>query len=286
MSRPTAAFSILCLASLVTIASARMTARARAAARLGGSTAKAAMPKARAARAERAEQTFAAPWMASLKKALQHGGTQRAKRDRSDAKRKQVQLATVDPHSGRPAVRTVVFRGFLPQRILECEHGSKDGAESCVLQFITDRRAEKVRHLSEGASFVECCWWLDEAGVQYRISGRAVLATLASDDETLRAACEATWERIASSTRRTFAWASPGTPAADDSAVPMTEAQQEAEARENFVLVLVLPERVDELRLGGQQARRLYTLEDEATMSPPDPAQWRQTRWRELAVNP
>ena len=53
----------------------------------------------------------AAPWITSVKKALNHGGTQRPKRDRREANRKNVQLATVDA-SGRPSVRTVVFRGF------------------------------------------------------------------------------------------------------------------------------------------------------------------------------
>ena len=42
-----------------------------------------------------------------------------------------------------------------------------------------------MRHVREALAAgrepaVECCWWLDEAGVQFRIAGRAVLAT-ASD---------------------------------------------------------------------------------------------------------
>ena len=36
-------------------------------------------------------------WVSALRCALQHGGTQRPKRDRREAKRKQLQLATVDP---------------------------------------------------------------------------------------------------------------------------------------------------------------------------------------------
>ena len=88
----------------------------------------------------KSSETLAAPWMLLIKKALNHGGTQRSKRDRSEAKRKQLQFATVDPSSGCPSVRTVVFRGFLPSNL-----SVVGGSESCVLTFITDTRSEKVR---------------------------------------------------------------------------------------------------------------------------------------------
>ena len=87
----------------------------------------------------KSSETLAAPWMLPIKKALNHGGTQRSKRDRSEAKRKQLQLASVDPSSGCPSVRTVVFRGFLPNDLSVI-----GGSESCVLTFITDTRSEKV----------------------------------------------------------------------------------------------------------------------------------------------
>lgn len=92
----------------------------------------------------KSSETLAAPWMLPIKTALNHGGTQRSKRDRSEAKRKQLQFATVDPSSGCPSVRTVVFRGFLPSNLSVI-----GGSESCVLTFITDTRSEKVRHLRE-----------------------------------------------------------------------------------------------------------------------------------------
>ena len=38
--------------------------------------------------------TLAIPWIAALRAALNHGGTRRPKRDRREAKRKQLQLAT------------------------------------------------------------------------------------------------------------------------------------------------------------------------------------------------
>ena len=246
---------------------------------------------------------YAAPWMDALKKALNHGGTQRAKRDRSESKRKQVQLATVDPATGRPAVRTIVFRGFLASELANGDGAApkpKNG-ESCLLTFITDSRAEKVRHVStspSGRAPVELCWWLDEAGVQYRISGDAVLASASSDDPQLRAACEAVWERLGEGTRRTFTWPHPGEQVAEgDGARPKgdgvsegTGAQREGDgvslSKANFRLLVVVPHRVDELRLGGKQTRTLFTLSEAPGAAGEGPLALRGTEWRVDDVNP
>jgi hypothetical protein len=137
-----------------------------------------------------------------------------------------------------------------------------------------------VRHIgeAEGNAPVELCWWLDEANVQFRISGHAVLATAASEDASLRAACEAVWARLGSSTRRTFTWPNPGEPSAPTTAQPTSHAEAAAEEAgdtageiageialgdANFCVLLVVPHRVDELRLGGKQRRTLYTLEQD-----------------------
>ena len=250
------------------------------------------------------ERPLAAPWMKPLKAALNHGGSRRQKRDRSEAKRKQVQIATVDPATLQPSVRTVVFRGFMPMTLMHDADGiapaKADEQESCALMFITDSRAEKVRHLSHprSPSLVECCWWLDEAGVQFRISGRAVLATASSEEALLRAASAAVWERLQDSTKRTFTWPSPGEPIA--SATPAPDANAEPTLDEaNFALVVVLPERVDELHLGGKQRRVLYTLDgfgkdvsgesrqvDAQTSGAAQLSQHAKTRWRQQVVNP
>ena len=189
----------------------------------------------------------APPWMAPLKKALQHGGTQRQKRSRSEAKRKHVQLATVCPETGRPAVRTVVFRGF---------HG-----DSCLMAFVTDSRSDKVRHIRGGATQVECCWWLDEAGVQFRIAGRAVLCLLDSEEHELRSAAADAWDRLSSSTRETFTWPQPGASVDSSSAQYHKEPPASYAEAGHFCLLIVIPEVVDELRLGGRQRRVIYTSE-------------------------
>ena len=213
---------------------------------------------------QEAHLDFAAPWMQPLKKALSHGGTRRAKRDRSDARRKQLQLATVDTRSGRPSVRTIVFRGFLPAHHLADAAGSAKvrGGESCLLTFVTDSRSEKVRHVREALANghearVECCWWLDEANVQFRISGHAVLAT-ATDEPARRAAVEEVWERLGASTRGTFAWADPGAPVVDTHEKAGVNHEPPELADANFALLIVVPHTVDELRLGGQQKRYRY----------------------------
>lgn len=214
----------------------------------------------------------AAPWMQSLKRALNHGGTKRPKRDRSEAKRKHVQLATVDPASGRPSVRTVSFRGFMPSLVADAGGGGGEHGETCMLMFVTDLRAEKVRHVrqaeSGGSAFVECCWWLDEAGVQFRIAGRAVLATADSSEPELRAACEVVWDRLNEQTRTTFTWPTPGGPVAsadDDSGPTASQGTPIRLADANFGLLVVIPEFVDELRLGGNQRRLRYALEGAPT---------------------
>lgn len=227
----------------------------------------------------RAAASYAAPWMHPLKKALNHGGTQRNKRDRKEATRKQLQLATVDPATGRPAVRTIVFRGFLP--------ANASGIESSMLTFVTDSRAEKVRHIREtkgGRAPVEVCWWLSEAGVQFRISGFAVLCTHDSQEPEQRKACTTVWERLSDSTRSTFAWPHPGARATpSDGASDKVPTLAEA----NFCLLVVVPNIVDELHLGGKQKRMTYTLDAAGGGKPQGP--WGSPGscdWRVETVNP
>mmetsp|Transcript_28679 Transcript_28679/g.42126 ORF Transcript_28679/g.42126 Transcript_28679/m.42126 type:complete len:403 (-) Transcript_28679:416-1624(-) len=207
----------------------------------------------------RAAESYAAPWMQALKQALNHGGTQRAKRDRKEATRKQVQLATVDPATGRPSVRTIVFRGFLPVDL-----SNANSLESCMLIFITDSRAQKVRHIREREALaktkgapVEICWWLDEAGVQFRIAGNAILCCADSAEPQLRKVCTTVWERLGDSTRSTFAWPQPGAREGEGGGTGGVPTLTEA----HFCVLVVLPDWVDELHLGGKQKRVIYTLD-------------------------
>ena len=239
---------------------------------------------------------LAAPWMHAVKRALNHGGTQRKQRDRSAAKRKHVQLATVDPLTGRPSCRTVVFRGFLPRKYVD---GLSGGEESCCLAFITDDRSEKVRHLAADGAPVEVCWWLDEPGVQFRISGHAHLARAGSKAAVLRAAADEVWNRLGESSKRTFYWPAPGAPReALDATTPKNRAAAAEGEHEDsgsmeashFVLLIVVPESVDELHLGGNQRRITHRRELGGAPFAGE-GKWplariSQATWTEQAVNP
>jgi len=241
-------------------------------------------PAAEKASVAESKQALAAPWMKPLKKALNHGGTQRKTRDRADAKRKQLQLATVDPATGRPAVRTIVFRGFLPRTLVDTAKG-----ESSCLMFCTDTRADKIRHLKPSVEGslppVECCWWLDEPGVQFRISGHALVATAHSEDVVLRAAVEEVWARLGPSTRRTFFWPQPGAPRAA-AGTASSEGDESLDAA-HFALLIVVPDAVDELHLGGNQKRIVYWREGHPCTSASSAIESTiDACWFEEAVNP
>ena len=138
--------------------------------------------------------------------------------------------------------------------------------------FVTDDRSTKCVHLSgtahgEGGRLapVECCWWLDEAAVQFRISGHAVLATARSDERMLREAVHEVWARLGASARRTFFWPHPGAPrvAHDVKHATPPSADEPSLDASHFVLVVVIPDAVDELHLGRNQRRCIYQREGE-----------------------
>jgi pyridoxamine 5'-phosphate oxidase len=208
---------------------------------------------------------LAAPWMAPLKSALNYGGTNRRWHSRTEAKRKHVQIATVDPLTGRPSVRTVVFRGFLPQKFVDSSARSE---ESFCLCFITDDRSAKFAHLgcglTQGAP-MECCWWLDEAGVQFRVAGRTLVATARSEDDVLRAAAAEVWQRLGDSTKLQMFWPQPGAlrgEACASGATTGTSSARDPAADgsisledSHFALLILVPDAVDELHLSGRQKR-------------------------------
>lgn len=208
--------------------------------------------------------------MVPLKSALNYGGSGRK---RTAARRKHVQIATVDPQTGRPSVRTVVFRGFLPQKYVDDAAGAE---ESCCLCFITDCRAAKFVHLGGGRSQgapIECCWWLDEAGVQFRISGHALVATARSEDHLLRAAAAEVWGRLGDSTKLQMFWPHPGAArreavsrdASDASGLGAAVSKDSVSLESShFALIILVPDAVDELHLTGRQKRVVYSRAAEA----------------------
>ena len=91
--------------------------------------------------------------------AWREGVARALKRNRGNAAARYCQLATVRG-DGRPACRTVVFRGFLG--------GPEDTAEDASrLTFVTDARSEKVGELGQQPA-CELCWYLPGTREQFR----------------------------------------------------------------------------------------------------------------------
>lgn len=219
-----------------------------------------------------------APWRGSLRKALEHGGTKRKKRDRTEAKRKHVQVASVNKATGRPAVRTMVFRGFCSvsnegTTITSINITGEGNASFPML--ITDTRSGKYADFAQAqGSFCEICWWLDEAGVQFRLAGRVVVASAETENPLLLQARKDIWERLSDGTRRTFfCQGHPGKPKAGaelrgggggggDAGPAKRDVTKDPTTAISpyFALCILVPDRVDELHLGGNQKRLIYSL--------------------------
>ncbi len=163
-------------------------------------------------------------------------------RNRSLPVSRYLQLATVRA-DGRPANRTVVFRGFLENT----NH----------LKFITDIRSQKVEEINF-YPWGEICWYFPKTREQFRIAGKLVLVAAEYPDAELCSSRRTAWQELSEAARSQFALPPPGEDKADagafDSAVP-----DAIEPLANFCLLLLEPETVDLLELRGEpQNRSLY----------------------------
>ena len=127
-----------------------------------------------------------APWRSPLGKA-QHI-------NRSLANVRFLQLATVRP-DGRPANRTVVFRGFVE--------------ETNQMKFVTDFRSQKVTDLYE-QPWGEACWYFSKTREQFRLHGRLALITSESIDEAEQQLRSRTWNDLSRTAKAQFTWPAPG----------------------------------------------------------------------------
>jgi pyridoxamine 5'-phosphate oxidase len=168
-----------------------------------------------------------------------------------------VQLATVRG-DGRPANRTVVFRGFLD--------------DIPRLTFITDARSEKVVELAR-LPWSEICWYFPVTHEQFRISGPVVLVRHDNDDATLLDARRNSWRELGESVRMSFTWPAPGEPR--DARSPFPSAHPDPETPSpHFCLVVLDPHEVDLLEINGKPQNRWIYRRDEAG------------RWQGAEVNP
>ncbi|MCU0547871.1 MAG: pyridoxamine 5'-phosphate oxidase family protein [Leptolyngbya sp. Prado105] len=187
-----------------------------------------------------------APWRSLIARALH--------RNRSLPYARYVQLATVRP-DGKPANRTIVFRGFLE----ETDH----------LKFVTDDRSEKTQQIAD-CPWGEVCWYFPNTREQFRIAGKLKIVDRA--DETLQKARQQAWQDMSEAARVQFAWASPGQARADlETFSPPIPSQ--SDPLPQFCLLLLEPIAVDHLELRGDpQNRHQY--------------HFNQGTWRVESVNP
>lgn len=239
-------------------------------------------------------------WADELKTAL--------KRNDKHMHSKYVQLATVTKE-GLPAVRTVVFRGWVPMKPGSQEGGAggsavaagladigaapaqaagaaseaADGMQEEVkvdgaalhLKFITDLRSQKMQQ----SKMAEVCWYFTDTREQFRLSGELIMVTEEEEREALQRQRVGMWKSISENARAQFVWPDPGIerlPDADDEAdFKNCETSRDVPAK-NFVLVLLKPNKVDRLLLKGfPQKRTVWASEDKEGL-----------QWTRSDVNP
>lgn len=198
-----------------------------------------------------------APWRAPLARALH--------RNRSQPQARYLQLATVGS-DGRPANRTVVFRGF-------SDSGPEPGN---ALLMVTDKRSRKVAQINQ-QPWVEACWYFPKTREQFRLAGLIACADDRSTDQALR---QRTWESLSDAARLQFSWPTPK----ELRALPVAFAGQNVELGSplpTFCVLRLTPIQVDHLELRGHpQNRCLYEYQQHQHQQPchsPSTAAWSVT---------
>ncbi|MEH2060092.1 MAG: Npun_F5749 family FMN-dependent PPOX-type flavoprotein [Nostoc sp.] len=191
-----------------------------------------------------------APWRGAIAHALH--------RNRSLVYARYLQLATLQAN-GRPANRTLVFRGFLQ--------------DTNQLKFITDTRSAKADQIQQ-QPWAEVCWYFPNTREQFRITGCLTLVSGDDFHQDLQLARIAMWQELSDAARLQFAWPHPGKPRVKTPEVFAPPAPDPVQPVPNFCLLLLDPMQVDHLELRGEpQTRSLYHRHD-------------QQEWSSQAINP
>jgi pyridoxamine 5'-phosphate oxidase len=180
-----------------------------------------------------------------------------------------VQLATFDPEANQPKCRTVVFRGFqkLPP---DHKYASELDGKSCVMKMITDIRSHKVKQVEASEdSAAEMVWWFSKTSEQYRVQGKLLFVGggnfLDDGDRELAIARKEIWGNMSDSAREGFFDEhTPGEPYSGDKKTDLPSGGRDTDGNllpppDNFLLMLLIPNEVDYLRLTNmyRQADRL-----------------------------
>ncbi len=191
-----------------------------------------------------------APWRSAIAHALH--------RNRSLVYARYLQLATLQAN-GRPANRTLVFRGFLE--------------DTNQLKFITDNRSAKTDQIQQ-QPWAEVCWYFPNTREQFRITGCLTLVSGDDSDHNLQPARIAMWQELSDAARLQFAWPHPGKLRVENPEAFAPPAPEPVQPVPNFCLLLLDPVQVDHLELRGEpQNRWLYYRDD-------------QQEWSSQAINP
>ena len=178
-------------------------------------------------------------------------------RNRDEAQSRFMQLATVRD-DGRPANRTVVFRGFL--------------ADSHQITMVSDIRSAKFNEL-ESNPWAEVCWYFSRTREQFRLGGRVAVVDVGTRDATLREARSEAWRGLTDTTRQSFTWPVPG-----DSREPIATFLAGCPASDSplpsFGLLVLDTCNVDHLELDGNPQSRWISRRDG------------DGRWTSIEVNP
>jgi pyridoxamine 5'-phosphate oxidase len=192
--------------------------------------------------------TTLALWRLVLDKALHQ--------NRALAYARYFQLATAR-EDGRPANRTVVFRGFLP--------------DSNQLMTISDRRTQKISQIRQ-TPWAEICWYFPKTREQFRLSGSLGFVDQSDTNLQRQQAYNQIWQDLSDAARAQFYGPPPGQPYDPAVAIQEFPISQDKPA-ENFLLLLFEPVEVDHLDLRlNPHIRHLY--------------QFNQDQWQTEMLNP
>lgn len=181
--------------------------------------------------------------------------TWRSRIDRSIAKSRKirggnyVQIATVDLE-GKPACRTVVFRGFL-------DVAEGEGEKKIGMKMITDARSDKAAQIENNAA-CEMVWWFSQSSEQYRFYGNLQLVGSDASDASLLSARKQQWGNLSDPAREQFYWPPPGEYSGSPE-VPAGGRDGEGkvlEVPDSFLLMILVPEQVKYLRLTDNYSQR------------------------------
>ncbi|XP_040378210.1 pyridoxine/pyridoxamine 5'-phosphate oxidase 2 isoform X2 [Oryza brachyantha] len=167
-----------------------------------------------------AASALSSPWRSLLQRALD--GNAHLKHSTF------FQLATVGGGGGRPANRTVVFRGFQEQ--------------SDKIQINTDARSNKIGEI-RNCPFGEICWYFTDTWEQFRISGFIDVIDGSSPDPVKLQLRERAWFGSSVKSRLQYLGPCPGLPIPNDDLVKDVHIDPSAGPVDAFCLLVLDPEK-------------------------------------------